>query len=34
MNLMLAIDYTASNGSPSHENSLHFIRGNHLNQYQ
>mmetsp|Transcript_24516 Transcript_24516/g.21688 ORF Transcript_24516/g.21688 Transcript_24516/m.21688 type:complete len:186 (-) Transcript_24516:650-1207(-) len=32
--LMTAIDFTASNGSPSESTSLHYCYGSQLNQYQ
>jgi len=34
INLMVAIDYTASNGDPSESTSLHYQRGDRLNQYE
>ena len=33
MNLVVAIDFTGSNGSPSSSSSLHYM-GNQPNQYQ
>lgn len=32
--MMLAIDFTASNGNPSSTNSLHYMNPNGPNQYQ
>jgi len=32
--LMVAIDFTASNGDPRDRNSLHYMGGNTMNQYQ
>merc|ERR550514_1865298 len=34
MNLMVAIDFTASNGAPSTRNSLHYRNSNSFNQYE
>jgi len=36
MNLLISIDFTASNGDPRYNNSLHFINNNPnvKNQYQ
>jgi hypothetical protein len=34
LNLSVAIDFTASNGSPAHNTSLHFIDPYKPNQYQ
>lgn len=34
LNLMVAIDFTGSNGIPSNASSLHFMNPNALNQYQ
>ena len=34
MNLSVAIDFTGSNGSPTHPNSLHFMDPYKPNQYQ
>ncbi|ESO91350.1 hypothetical protein LOTGIDRAFT_228802 [Lottia gigantea] len=33
MNFTVAIDFTASNGNPSHPTSLHYINSQQLNQY-
>lgn len=34
LNLSIAIDFTASNGMPSHQSSLHYMNPNYPNQYQ
>ena len=34
VNLVIGIDYTASNGRPTKPTSLHFLNGPYLNQYQ
>jgi hypothetical protein len=34
MNLMVAVDFTASNGAPSQPNSLHYHSAGALNEYQ
>lgn len=34
LNLIVAIDFTGSNGSPTAPTSLHYINSNSLNQYQ
>jgi predicted urease superfamily metal-dependent hydrolase len=34
LNLSIAIDFTASNGMPSHPSSLHYINHHKPNQYQ
>eukprot|EP00466_Bigelowiella_natans_P005999 jgi/Bigna1/91663/estExt_fgenesh1_pg.C_1110041 len=34
INLMIAIDFTASNGDPSNNRSLHYIGSGHANAYQ
>ncbi len=34
VSLMVAIDFTGSNGDPSNPNSLHFRRSGVMNQYQ
>ena len=34
MNVVVGIDYTASNGAPSTPTSLHFLNGPYMNQYQ
>ena len=34
LNMILAIDFTASNGTPTASNSLHYMNPNSLNQYQ
>ena len=32
--LIIAIDFTKSNGNPNNENSLHYIYGPYPNQYE
>lgn len=32
--MIVAIDFTGSNGSPTAPTSLHYLNGNNLNQYQ
>lgn len=34
LNLIVAIDFTGSNGSPTANTSLHYINPNSLNHYQ
>lgn len=34
LNMMVAIDFTGSNGDPKHANSLHFMNPLAPNQYQ
>ena len=34
MNFVVAIDFTASNGDPSRQDSLHYLSGNIPNQYE
>jgi hypothetical protein len=34
LNLVLAVDFTGSNGIPSHPDSLHAMRADSMNQYQ
>lgn len=34
LNLIVAIDFTGSNGSPTSPTSLHYMNSNSLNQYQ
>jgi len=32
--MITAIDFTASNGAPKHQNSLHYLSPNNPNQYE
>jgi hypothetical protein len=34
LSLMVAIDFTGSNGAPSHSSSLHYLRGGAMNSYE
>ena len=34
MDLSIAIDFTGSNGDPSYENSLHYIKNGFINNYE
>lgn len=34
LNMIIAIDFTGSNGTPTSPTSLHFMNQNSLNQYQ